>query len=62
MEHGGRGGRIAAPVAMKIVRGYFGQAADGTEAVQAAGAFGDDHASHDAEAEGKSPVSEEQRR
>src|SRR5262249_43462755 len=45
IEHGGRGGRIAAPVAMEIVRGYFGQAA----AMTAAGAFGDDDASADVE-------------
>jgi penicillin-binding protein 2 len=47
VEHGGHGGRVAAPVAMQIVRGYFG-GADGLEQ-QAAGSFGDDDAAADLE-------------
>lgn len=42
IEHGGHGGRVAAPVAMAIVRGYFGDAAG-----PAAGTFGADDANAD---------------
>jgi penicillin-binding protein 2 len=49
IEHGGHGGKVAAPVAMDIVRGYFGEKAD----VPPVGAFGDDDARVDGEEEAK---------
>ena len=46
VEHGGRGGRMAAPVAMAIVRGYFGLP-DGKAPAETAGTFGDTDADAD---------------
>ena len=48
VEHGGKGGRVAAPVAMEIVRGYFGHS-DGKEVEQTVGTFADDDATADVE-------------
>ncbi len=54
VEHGGHGGRVAAPVAMQIVRGYFGQP-EGNPVTQAVGTFGGDDAEVDVEPVGAAP-------
>jgi len=54
VEHGGKGGRVAAPVAMDVVRGYFGQES-GKVIEQTVGTFADDDAAADVEPTPRAP-------